>query len=133
MGTPAITTLIFGLLLLIGSTLRAEEDLVILNPEKPTIQYDTNNIVLPGDSIFIEAKGANQLSATIQVTEEGRAHLPFLRRGHLILGYLTITEAIAQVKSSLKEEVGDYVVSIKKLVRSQPRPGESNDPDKEGH
>jgi hypothetical protein len=120
MGTTTITALITALLILAGAPLRGEEDLVILNPEKPSIQYDTDNILLPGDSIFIEAKGENQFSATVQVTDEGRSHLPFLRRGHLILGYLTITEAIAQIKSSLKEEAGDYVVSIKKLVRAQP-------------
>jgi hypothetical protein len=120
MGTSTITTLTFCLLLVLipASHVRSEEDLVILNPEKPSIQYDTSNVLLPGDTIFIEAKGENQLSATVQISEEGRSYLPFLRRANLIFGYLTISEAIAQVKSSLKEEVGDYVVSMKKLVRA---------------
>lgn len=119
MGTFAITALSLLLLLILSCTLRAEEDLVILNSEKPVIQYDTANILLPGDTIFIEAKGENQISATVQISDEGRSYLPFLQKTHLIFGYLTIPEAIAQVKSALKDEVGDYVVSIKKLVRSQ--------------
>lgn len=120
MGTSTTTALVISLLLLAGNCLRGEEELVILNPGKPSIQYDTANILLPGDTIFIEAKGENQLSATVQITKDGRSVMPFLRRNHLIFGYLTIPEAIAQIKSSLKEEVGDYVVSIKKLIRATP-------------
>jgi len=125
MGTYATTALItiLGISLAIAED---DDDLVILTPDKPSAQYDTANILLPGDSFFLEADGTNKLSATVQISEQGRAYLPFLKNNSLILGYLTIPEVISQIKTALKDEGGDYVIAVKKLARQQAAEGEED-------
>lgn len=95
------------------------DELVILN-RGAGAALNTENILMPGDSIYFFAKGPNQITATLKLDDRGRCELPFLQEPLRILGYLTISEAISHIKSALTaDKAGDYIIQIKKLTKIQ--------------
>lgn len=99
-----------------------EPNLVIITAPRRKIVTDTNNIIMPGDTIYITALGPSRITSSVQVTKDGNASIPFLSDSHLLLGYLTIPEAIAQIKGLiLLETEKEYVVNVRKLQKSHER------------
>lgn len=103
------------------------DELVILN-RGAGAALNTENILMPGDSIYFFAKGPNQITATLKLDDRGRCELPFLQDPLRILGYLTISEAISHIKSALtSDKAGDYIIQIKKLTKIQETANATNE------
>lgn len=91
------------------------DELTIISEPKLNNSY-REDLVMPGDTLYITAFGPNQIKSTITVSDDGKIRVPFLKDGEMLLAYLSLPEAIAQIKGSLaKEKFGEYVVNLKKL------------------
>ena len=94
---------------------QSSDELVILN-SGPAPALDVQNMLMPGDTIYLVAQGPSKISSTLKIDERGRCNVPFLKSSIQLFGYLTIPEAIAQLKTKLIEEkAGDYVIQITKI------------------
>lgn len=98
---------------------KEDQNLVVITAPRKQIVTDTNNIIMPGDTIYITALGPTRITSSIKVSNNGNAAIPFLNSSNLLLGYLTIPEAIAQIKGLLLSETKEkYVVNVRKLQKS---------------